>query len=195
MSSSFADPPDPAHEAALVRRAAAGDREALDALLRAHQHRVLAICTRMMGDPADAADAAQDALIAICRGLPRFDHQSRFSTWVYRVTTNACLDELRRRSRRPVVELPAEHEARVVPGHDDVIAARVTIEAALLDLPEYARAAVVLRDLCGLDYAEIGDVLGIPPGTVRSRIARAREALARSLGNQTPTGERPTSRP
>ena len=195
MSSSFADPPDPVEEAALVGRAAAGDRDALDAVVRAHQHRVLAICTRMMGDPADAADAAQDALIAICRGLPSFDQKSRLSTWVYRVTTNVCLDALRRRARRPLIELPVEDETRAMPAHDDVVAARVTIKAALLDLPEHARAAVVLRDLCGLDYAEIGDVLGIPPGTVRSRIARAREALARSLGNQTPTGERPTSRP
>ncbi len=195
MSSSSAAPPDPARDAALVTRATGGDRAALDALLRAHQHRVLAICTRMMGDTADAADAAQDALIAICRGLPRFDHRSSFATWVYRVTTNACLDEIRRRSRRPRAELPGEEESRATPGHDDAIAARVTIESALLELPEHARAAIVLRDLCGLDYAEIGEVLGIPPGTVRSRIARAREALAGALGNQTTAGERPTSRP
>jgi RNA polymerase sigma-70 factor (ECF subfamily) len=178
-----------------VARATGGDRAALDALLRAHQHRVLAICTRMLGDPADAADAAQDALIAICRGLARFDNKSSFSTWVYRVTTNACLDEIRRRSRRPRVELPAGSSAPTTPGHDDAIAARVTIETALLELPEHARAALVLRDLCELDYAEIGDVLGIPPGTVRSRIARARDALARAVGNQITTGERPTSRP
>jgi RNA polymerase sigma-70 factor (ECF subfamily) len=195
VSSSSAARPDPDLDAALVARASAGDRTALDALLRAHQHRVLAICTRMLGEPADAADAAQDAMIAICRGLARFDHRSSFSTWVYRVSTNACLDEIRRRKRRPRAGLPAHEDPRAATAHDDAIAARVTIEAALLELPEHARAAIVLRDLCGLDYAEIGEVLDLPPGTVRSRIARARAALARALGNQTAAGERPSGRP
>jgi len=194
VSSSSAAPSDPARDAALVRQAATGRREAMDTLLRAHEHRIFAICLRMLGNPTDAADAAQDAMLAICRGIARFDERSAFSTWVYRVTTNTCLDELRRRARRPAPLLDAEQVSAAVPGHDDAVTARVTIDEALARLPEDARAALVLRDLCALDYAEIGEVLRIPPGTVRSRIARARDALARDLGNRNDPDQRPTSR-
>ena len=195
MSSSSAAPPDPAREAELVARAAHGDRDAMDALLRAHERRIAAICLRMLGNPADASDAAQEAMLAVCRGVARFDRRSAFSTWVYRVTTNACLDELRRRARRPTVGYDEAGGApEVERGVDDAVSARVTLEDALARLPAEHRAALVLRDLCTLDYAEIGDVLQIPPGTVRSRIARARAALARDLGNRNDPHERPTSR-
>lgn len=194
MSSSSADPPDAERDAVLVRRAASGQRDALDELLRAHEHRIIAICVRMLGNPADAADAAQEAMLAVCRGVARFDGRSAFSTWVYRVTTNACLDELRRRARRPAPLPDDERGAPVVASHDDAVSARVTVEEALARLPDDFRAALVLRDLCALDYAEIAEVLEIPPGTVRSRIARARDALARDLGNQNDTDRRPTSR-
>ena len=156
-----------------MERACQGDARALDDLLRAHYERLFAVCRRLTGHDADAADAAQDAMIAIARGLPRFDRRSRFTTWTYRIAVNASLDELRRRRRRPVtVELPLDRPD-VGPEPD----ARLDVDAALLRLPVDFRAAVVLRDLCGLDYAEISEVLGIPPGTVRSRIARGRAAL------------------
>lgn len=140
------------------------------------------------------------------RGLPRFDHRSAFSTWAYRVATNACLDELRRRSRRPVSGLEADliemRSARsdTAPGLADTVVDRLTLDEALTALPEEFRAPVVLRDQLGLDYAEIAEVLRIPPGTVRSRISRGRAALARMLtadaaGNQTHHPERPTSEP
>jgi RNA polymerase sigma-70 factor, ECF subfamily len=179
-------PPDD-HE--LVRAAQAGDRRALDQLLRQHQDRVYAVCRRMAGNDADALDASQEALMAIVRGLPRFDGRSAFSTWAYRVATNACLDELRRRKRRPDPGLPeVEHApAGGVPALSDTVADRLDIDGALATLPPEFRAPVVLRDQLGLDYAEIAEVLGIPPGTVRSRIARGRAALARQLrGNQDP---------
>lgn len=86
---------------ALVMAAQAGDRGALDRLLHRHQDRIYAVCRRLAGNDADGLDAAQEALIAIVRGLPRFDRRSRFTTWAYRVATNAALDELRRRRRRP----------------------------------------------------------------------------------------------
>jgi RNA polymerase sigma-70 factor, ECF subfamily len=179
---------------ALVAAARRGDRPALDALLRRHQERVYALCRRMTGNDADALDATQEALLAVCRGLDRFDGRSAFTTWMYRVATNACLDEMRRRGRRPVpVDPPVDTAARGVPGED--VALRVDIDAALARLPEEFRAAVVLRDLCELDYAEIALVLEIPPGTVRSRIARGRAALAKVLGNQADPDERQTSRP
>ena len=114
------------------------------------------------------------------------------------MTTNACLDELRRRGRRADTVTDDQLE-RALPdrsgGTDQAVADRVDVEAALARLPPDFRAAVVLRDLCGLDYAEIADVLSIPAGTVRSRIARGRAALVPLLGNQSPPAGRPTSRP
>jgi RNA polymerase sigma-70 factor (ECF subfamily) len=164
---------------ALVAAARRGDRIALDTLLRRHHDRVHALCRRMTGNDADALDATQEALIA-----------------VYRVTTNACLDELRRRGRRPVpVEPDPARVTDATAAVADDVARRLDVDAALATLPEEFRAAVVLRDLCELDYAEIAEVLGIPPGTVRSRIARGRAALARVLGNQADPGARQTSRP
>lgn len=159
------------------------------------------MCRRLAGNDADALDATQEALIAITRGLPRFDHRSAFSTWAYRVATNACLDELRRRSRRPVPGGDDDLADAVAARRDDrptletTTAHRLDIDAALAGLPEDFRAPVVLRDQLGLDYAEIAEVLDIPPGTVRSRIARGRAALARTLtaGNQDPSDGRPTS--
>jgi RNA polymerase sigma-70 factor (ECF subfamily) len=138
----------------------------------------------MTGNDADALDATQEALIAIVRGLARFDGRAQFGTWAYRVATNATLDELRRRARRPDPGLPEiEHEPRgAAPGHDERTADRLDLDAALAGLAPKFRAAVVLRDQLGMEYAEIGEVLGIPPGTVRSRIARGRAALAASLG-------------
>jgi RNA polymerase sigma-70 factor (ECF subfamily) len=161
----------------------------LEALLRRHHDRVYAICRRMTGDDADARDATQEALIAIVRGLPRFDGRASFTTWCYRVATNACLDELRRRRRRPLPAdpdlVPAPPAGGDAPSVHDQITDRLTIDAALSELAPEFRAAVVLRDQLGLDYAEIAEVLDIPPGTVRSRIARGRAALAERLGNPT----------
>jgi RNA polymerase sigma-70 factor (ECF subfamily) len=185
-------------DAALVRAAQAGDRRALERLLELHHDRVYAVCRRMAGNDADARDATQEALLAIVRGLPKFDGRAALGTWVYRVATNACLDELRRRSRRPD---PVDHRERVeartagTPGHDQQLVDRLAIDEALAALPDEFRAAVVLRDVGGLDYAEIAEVLAIPPGTVRSRIARGRAALARHLGNQETDASVPTEAP
>ncbi len=190
-----------ADERQTVAAAQAGDRVALERLLRDHQPQIHAVCRRITGNDADALDATQEALIAIVRGLPRFDGRARFSTWAYRVATNTCLDELRRRRRRPVVVSPDREGSTGEPvdqrpGPTDGVADRLDIDAALADLPLDFRAAVVLRDLCQLDYAEIAEVLEIPAGTVRSRIARGRALLAdRLAGNQTDPAERPTITP
>ena len=167
-------------ERALITRAQAGEKDALNDLLSAHYDQVYAVCRRMTGNDADAADAAQEALIAVARSVGRFDGRSRFSTWIYRIAMNASIDELRRRSRRPVVGLDEARPRVAEPG--DVIENRVDIDAALRTLPDTLRAAVVLRDLCGLDYAEIAEVLDIPDGTVRSRISRGRASLVEALG-------------
>ena len=160
------------------------------------------MCRRLAGNEADAFDATQEALIAIVRGLDRFDGRAAFSTWSYRVATNACLDELRRRQRRPTPGLSDDLEA--VGWSDtgarpsaaiEALPDRLAIDDALAQVSEEFRLAVVLRDLCDLDYAEIAERLGIPPGTVRSRIARGRAQLAALLdpGNQPTAVVRPTS--
>ena len=190
--------------------AQAGDRGALDALLRRHHDRLWRLCRRMMGDDHDAADALQDALVAVARGIRRFDGRAAFSTWSYRVATNACLDELRRRQRRPqpagVGTGDLDDGDRIdgrtwtraaaagadVTGGLDAVPGRIDVDAAVAQLAPEFRAAVVLRDLCDLDYAEIARVLDVPPGTVRSRIARGRAQLADLLGNPASRPERPT---
>lgn len=159
------------------------------------------MCRRLLGNEADAADATQEALIAIARGLPRFDGRSSFGTWAYRIATNAALDELRRRQRRPQLVRdpdhwtsgPSEPADRTSSAHIDTLAERDRLVPALAELSEEFRVAVVLRDVADLDYAEIAEVLGIPPGTVRSRIARGRAQLAASLGNQPDSTTRPTT--
>jgi RNA polymerase sigma-70 factor (ECF subfamily) len=187
---------------ALAEAANAGDRGALEVLLARHLDRVHAICRRVTGHPEDALDATQEALIAVTRGLHRYDGRSLFTTWLYRVATNAALDELRRRKRRPEpAELSDDRPGRVgSPGGtagsgpvESVVAARLDVDAALARLSPEFRAAVVLRDLCDLDYAEIAEVLNVPLGTVRSRIARGRAAIADQLREPDDPAERPSS--
>jgi RNA polymerase sigma-70 factor (ECF subfamily) len=156
---------------------------------------VHAVCRRILGERDDALDATQEALIAITRKIGRFDGRSRFSTWAYRVATNAALDEARRRNRRPVVLETLPGGATEPDAIATAVADRVDVDAALAALPAEYRAALALRDLIGMDYAEIAEVLGIPAGTVRSRIARGRAALADRLGNRPAPSERPTSGP
>ncbi|MGI9022076.1 MAG: RNA polymerase sigma factor [Acidimicrobiales bacterium] len=196
-------------DVALVAMAQGGDAGALDTLLRRHHPRLRVLCLRLTGNPADADDACQEALIAVARGLARFDGRSSFATWAYRVTTNTCLDELRRRRRRPVPGLPDDGDdtgagrqggppsGAASPARDtaDEVADRVDIDAALARLAPEFRAAVVLRDLCRLSYAEIADVVDVPVGTVRSRIARGRAALLEALTGNSPTADqRPSPR-
>ncbi len=176
-------------DAALAAAAGAGDEGALETLLERHVDRVHAICARVVRDPVDALDASQEALLAIARRIDRFDGRSAFTTWLYRVATNAALDEVRRRGRRPTPAETLDHVA-TSRGPEDPATASVDVHAALARLPEEFRVPVVLRDLEGLDYAEITSILGIPPGTVRSRIARGRTLLAGMLGNHEAPAER-----
>lgn len=184
----------------LIERARNGDSEALDDLLRRHHTRLHAVCLRILGRRADADDAAQNALIAIVRGLPTFDGRSAFSTWAYRIATNAALDELRRRRRRPQPRLdPTEATGRTPepdPRAERALLAfenRELVERALAELPDDFRVAVVLRDVADLDYESIASILDVPIGTVRSRIARGRALLADAIGNRTTGSERHSS--
>ncbi len=190
-------------DAALVRAAQGGDREALDQLFRRHYDRVHGVCRRITGNDADAADATQEAMIAMVRGLARFDGRASFGTWAYRIATNASLDELRRRRRRPLIagrDQGNDHEhEHADPSADERIEQfgnRQQIDAALAALPEAFRVPVVLRDVADLDYAEIAAILDVPVGTVKSRIARGRGMLASTIsradGNHGDALERPT---
>lgn len=185
----------PAISSELVERAKRGDRVALEEVLRAVHPLVHNVCRRTLNVEADAEDAAQNALINIVRHLERFDGRSSFTTWAYRIATNAALDEGRRRGRRHV---------RIVHGHDDDVVDTASPSAhgrvddadelgpLLRQLPDDFRVAVILRDVMDLDYDEIAEILGVPGGTVRSRIARGRARLAELLGNQTSTEQRHT---
>jgi RNA polymerase sigma-70 factor (ECF subfamily) len=185
--------PVPDSDEALARRAGRGDDDALEILLERHADRVHALCRRVVGDPDDALDATQEALIAVARGIGRFDGRSAFTTWHYRVATNAALDELRRRSRRPRPAGDVPDSGVGAGGIDDGVAARLDVDRALGELPEEFRVAVVLRDLCDLDYAAIATILEVPVGTVRSRIARGRAALRAAFGNPVTAPGRPRS--
>lgn len=181
-----------------LEAARAGDRAAIEAILRAHVQQVNAICRRLCADRGDAEDAAQEALLSIAQGLARFDGRSSLSSWIYRITTNACMDELRRKRRRPVpldaAEDPTPGTAPAGAGSPEAAAVaadtRSELAAALAELPEDFRVAVVLRDVADLDYATIAETTGVAVGTVRSRIARGRARLADILAPGTGQGSR-----
>lgn len=182
----------------LVEAARNGDRQALDLLLRRHYDRVNAVCRRIAGATRDADDAAQEAMIRIVRSIDRFDGRSAFGTWAYRIATNAALDELRKRGRRPQLHVvdsdgdePPDSVDELAHRQIDAVTDRMTIDAALAELAEEFRVPVVMRDVGDLDYAEIAELLKLPIGTVKSRIARGRRQLLERLGNHEPDSKRP----
>jgi len=187
----------------LVTAAQAGDATAMDLLLRRHYDRVHAVCRRIAGATRDADDAAQETMIRVVRSLDRFDGRASFGTWVYRIATNTALDELRKRKRRPQLHVVDDDDTRVLDGpvdqiahrQIDSVADRITIDDALAELPDDFKAAVVMRDVGDLDYAEIATALDLPIGTVKSRIARGRRLLIEKLGNHDHPGERQNSNP
>lgn len=146
---------------------------------------IFTVAYRLTGNEADAQDLVQDVLLRVRRGLPTYRPGS-MEGWLSRITTNAFLDDVRRRRRRPLEALPDEPD-RVVPpsvGADEALEATALpqdVQAALTALPEDFRAAVVLSDVVGLGYAEIAESLGVPIGTVRSRIHRGRALLREAL--------------
>lgn len=173
----------------LVRRARRGEKAAVDALLRAHYDTVRAVCHRIVINTQDAEDATQNALIAIVRALPSFDGRAKFSTWAYRIATNAALDEVRRIRRRPVPTDADVLAPAPIADRTDAVGAQIDIRGALEQLPEEFRVAMVLRHVADLDYAEIAVILDVPVGTVRSRLSRGREQLSVLLGNPDRPGD------
>ena len=170
----------------LVREAQAGSRAAFDMLVLKYQRRVERLLSRSVRDPADVADLCQETFLAAYRALPAFRGDSAFYTWVYRIAINAA--QRHRARHRPVESLDDDEGTFGTAAHptDDatpeaLLASRQLargLNEAVEDLAEDQRRALLLREVDGLSYDEIADLMDCPPGTVRSRIFRAREALA-----------------
>lgn len=171
----------------LVQRFLAGDASAFSELVARHERRMYGLCVRILGDREDAADATQDAFLVVVRKLDQFRGESAFSTWLHRVTVNVCYDHLRKAQRRPVLhrvedDRPEPEAGPPVADHADAVADAHDIAAALTNVPEDFRVALVLADVQDLPYEEIARVLDVPVGTVKSRVHRGRLALARAMG-------------
>ena len=176
-------------ESQLVERARGGDGAAFTALVRRYDRTLRGLAFHVLGDREVMDDVLQEAYLRAFRALPGFEGRAQVGTWLCRIAYNACLDELARTRR--VVQLPLAEVAER-PGSDpdpgDVTADRGDLAAALASLPPVERAAVLLVDAQGFDYREAGRVLGVPEGTIGSRLARARATLRRALAGP-PEGE------
>jgi RNA polymerase sigma-70 factor, ECF subfamily len=173
------DPSDEALLAAHLR----GDPGAFGQLVARHERRIYGLCLRILGNREDAEDATQEAFVAALRKASSFRRAAAFSTWLYRIAVNAATDQARRRGRARLAGLdPEDAGLAVAPGElGEAVAAAVTVQAALAQVPEEFRVAVALCDLYRLPYADAAQVLEVPVGTVKSRVFRGRAALAERL--------------
>jgi RNA polymerase sigma-70 factor (ECF subfamily) len=179
-------------DASLVRASLQGDQEAFAVLISRHAPSVLSITTRMLGRAADAEDVAQDTFVSAYKALPRFQFESKFSTWLYRITVNKCTDVLR--ARRPgLVSLDSSEgdEAIAWPAVDDDtpheelerIELASELERGIQALPPLYRESFVLKHVEGLAYDEMSEILGVPRDTLKMRVYKARTLLCRSLSH------------
>lgn len=190
----------------MLKKAAAGSAEAFEQLVLKYQTAVYNLCLRMTGDPEDAADMTQESFLKAWRNLESFQGNSAFSTWLYRLASNTCLDHLRSVKRRPQLSLVMEDEdgetqeldvADSAPTPEEqviLLDEQSRLNGALQALDEEQRQILILRAVNGLSYLEIGRVMNLKEGTVKSRLARAREQLRKILlqsGNKFPA---PTSK-
>ncbi|HTV77720.1 MAG TPA: RNA polymerase sigma factor RpoE [Steroidobacteraceae bacterium] len=179
-----------ASDLSLVQRVQRGDKGAFDVLVLKYQHKVVKLVMRYVRNPAEAEDIAQDAFIKAYRALPQFRGDSAFYTWLYRIAINTAKNAVVARDRNPVdfdLDMTNNEESYEMQGRlkdsetpealvltDEI---RTTVNAAIANLPDDLRTAIVLRELEGLSYEEIAATMDCPVGTVRSRIFRAREAI------------------
>ena len=180
-------------EQELVARAKAGDHAAFEQLIYQNQTRIYNLALRMVGDPDDALDLSQEAFLNAWKGLPSFNGDSAFSTWLYRLASNACLDFLRSKKRRQDTigsAFSLDDEDAPAPPADQSLRPEERLERkersaalhrALSNLPHHHRQVLVMRELSGLSYQEISQVLELDLGTVKSRLTRARTALKKLL--------------
>lgn len=182
-----------ADERKLVRRAQKGDAAAFEQLVELHSARIYSIALRMVGDPTDAEDLAQEAFLRIWRSLDSFNMDAKFSTWAYRLTTNVCIDFLRKEKKNNTVPLFTEDddgEETELPVADERYSPeqqlqqqelRRSVNEAMEQLDPQYRQILSMRELGGLSYDEIAEQLGLKAGTVKSRISRAREQMRKLL--------------
>lgn len=172
----------------LVQRAKNGDKTAFDMLVRKYQHRIAAVVSRFVRDYAECQDVVQDSFIRAYKSLSGFRGDSQFYTWMYRIAVNTAKNHLSSKKRRPSFDVELDDAENIdggiyiqnndTPEHEllrDEIAQ--VVSKALEQLPDDIRQAITLREMEGLSYEEIADVMNTPVGTVRSRIFRAREAI------------------
>jgi RNA polymerase sigma-70 factor (ECF subfamily) len=178
----------------LVRRAVGGEISAFGVLVERHERRVYNLALRMTGSEDDARDATQDAFLTALRKLSSFRGDAAFTTWLHRVTVNACYDLLRRRARSPVLDHDegSGPEPAASPDLADDVDLSVDVRRALMEVPEDYRVVMLLRDVHDLPYEEVASIVGVPVGTVKSRLHRGRVALARVMGI-VPERERPAA--
>lgn len=180
---------DRTEEQVLVMRSQRGEQEAFRVLVERYQKLVYTLALRMVSNPADAEDVAQEAFLSAWKGLPRFRMDAKFSTWLYRLTVNAATDLLRRRQKEQTHQSLEDEEQTIqvpddAPGPEEQAQAaerRAVLQRAIDSLTENHRKILLLREVNGLDYQEIGEVLELTPGTVKSRLARARRELREKL--------------
>ena len=177
----------------LVKRVQQGDKKAFDLLVLKYQHKIIAIVGRYIRDSHEVYDVVQEAFIKAYRALPNFRGDSQFYTWLYRIAINTAKNHLVSRGRRPPASDVDMEDAEFYSGSEalkDVDTPEnnlfkeeleQVVHRAIKGLPEDLRTAVTLREMEGLSYEEIADVMGCPVGTVRSRIFRAREAIDRQI--------------
>lgn len=183
----------------LIERVLHGDQEAFADLVDRYQQKVFNIAFRMTGDREEAMDMAQESFLRVFRSLPRFKGDSTFSTWLFRIVNNTCIDALRRRKRQVVVALSTdasidtdEGEYQVeFPSTDDgpeeramQAEMREAVAQAIEQLSAEHRLALILRDVEGYSYEEIADMLELNIGTVKSRLNRARLSLREIIGSR-----------
>ena len=176
----------------LLARHSAGDPDAFGELVRRHRDRLWRVALRTLGNPDDAADAVQDALVSAFRAAGGYRGEAAVTTWLHRIVVNACLDLARRRTARPTTPL-ADSPALDLPAAD-MLGRRETgaeILAALRELPTEQAAAIVLVDVEGYPVADVAEMLDVPTGTVKSRCARGRARLAERLDHLAPRNPGP----
>lgn len=180
-------------EKELISKAKRGDQDAFGQLVLAHQNKVYSLCVHLLGSREEAEDMAQEAFLKAWRSLDSFLGESSFSTWMHRLTTNLCLDHLRKQARRQNISVAAslDDEETAIPEpagqtgdpHEALERGerRRALAKGLRELPEHYRRPLVMREVGGMSYQEIAAALELDLGTVKSRIARAREALRKIL--------------
>lgn len=181
-------------EKLLVKKSQSGDIEAFEQLVSAYDKRAYNIAYRVMGNEEDAKDMAQEAMLRVYRSIKDFKGQSSFSTWLYRIVTNVCLDELRRRKNDKHVSFDSTIQTEDGELHMELssdketpetayerVEQRELIKKAIRELNDEYRSVIVLRDIQGFSYEEISNMLECSLGTVKSRINRARAMLRDKL--------------